>query len=232
MASETLVLHGPDSVQEIVEHAAGVLRSGKLVVYPTDTSYGIACDPRLEDALVKLIQTKKRNPDMGLPLLFSDLAHCEIYHDFNEMERVLARLFWPGALTIVVSTKMPLSSLVTGGRDSVAVRVPDHAIPRGIAKCIDGPIVGTSANISGEESPFDVDMAKKQLGDSVDLYIDGGPSVSRSNSTIVGVEPGTPSNIKIYREGELSVDKLIERLRMDTDAIRYWSSRVVRAQVK
>ncbi len=232
MASETLVLHGPDNVQDIVEHAAEVLLSGKLVVYPTDTSYGIACDPRLEDALMKLIQAKKRNPDMGLPLLFSDLTQCETYHDFNDMERVLARLFWPGALTIVVSTKVPLSSLVTGGRDSVAIRVPDHLIPRGIAKRIDGPVVGTSANISGEASPFDVDTAKKQLGDSVDLYIDGGPSVSRSNSTIVGVEPSIPSNIKIYREGELSVDKLTERLRVDTDAIRHWSSRIVRAEMK
>jgi tRNA threonylcarbamoyl adenosine modification protein (Sua5/YciO/YrdC/YwlC family) len=164
---------------------------------------------------------------MGLPLLFSDMTQCETYHDFNELERTLARLFWPGALTIVVSIKSPLSSLITGGRMSVAARIPDHVVPRSISKLIGAPIVGTSANVTGGPSPFAVETARNQLGDRVDLYLDAGPSMSKSNSTIVGVEPGTPANIRIYREGELSTEKLTEKLRVDSDASRFWSTRLV-----
>ena len=113
---------------------------------------------------------------------------------------------------------------------TIVIRVPNHVVPRGIARKIGGPIVGTSANRSGGPSPFDVSVAIDQLGDEVDLYIDGGPSTSTADSTIIGVEPsGTdgPLNIKVYREGQLSINELSESLKVDSDALLAWTSRFV-----
>jgi L-threonylcarbamoyladenylate synthase len=202
-------------------------------VYPTDTSYGLACDPRLPEALEKLFAVKERNRNVGVPLLFSDTDQIQSYHDFSNLELVLTRLFWPGHLTLVVQAKSSVPEYLTGGHSTVAVRVPDHVVPRGIAKKIDSPIVGTSANKSGGSSPFDLSSAMEQLGNSVDLYIDGGKSASENSSTIIGVEDeqdGT-SNIKVYREGQLTIQHLIDSLRIDADAIRFWTTRVTYAEM-
>ncbi|MHA1576055.1 MAG: L-threonylcarbamoyladenylate synthase [Candidatus Thorarchaeota archaeon] len=233
MTAKTIVLQETGDYSKIIIEAAEILLSGNLVVYPTDTSYGLACDARQMDALEKLVAAKKRSPNLGVPLLFSDKNQISDFHDFRELEIVIGRLFWPGPLTLVVPTKESVPSILTGGRDSVAIRIPNHVIPRGIANELGYPIVGTSANLSGGPSPFDISTAQEQLGDKVDLYIDGGPSSSRSNSTIVSVvedEKGT-SSIKVYREGELSIDEIKERLRVDTDAQRFWTSRIVHADM-
>ncbi|NWF95331.1 MAG: threonylcarbamoyl-AMP synthase [Candidatus Thorarchaeota archaeon] len=227
MKSQTIVVDSPEKQKEAIETAIELLLSGELVVYPTDTSYGLGCDPRVEDAVQKLIRTKIRAPDVGLPLLFADRAQCEEYHEFGDLEQVLARLFWPGALTLIVTAKKPMPQSVAGSRRSIAVRVPDHEVPRGIAAGLGSPVVGTSANISGGDSPFEVMTAMRQLGEAVALYIDGGPSKATMNSTIVGVEHGPPSNIRVYREGQLRVEWLTESLRVDADAHRFWTSRIV-----
>ena len=230
MTSKILTVKDEDSCDDVIQEAVRTIREGGLVVYPTDTSYGIACDPMQEQALERLISVKKRDKGMGVPLLFSDIQQCEMYHDFGSLERVLARLFWPGALTLIVTTKDTIPAYITGGRESAAIRVPDHFIPRRIAKELGKPIVGTSANLSGGEIPFELSMACGQLGDGVDLYIDGGPSSAKANSTILGVErTGTdgPLNIKIYREGSLSVERITDSLRIDSDALRFWSNRII-----
>ncbi|TFF67777.1 threonylcarbamoyl-AMP synthase [Candidatus Thorarchaeota archaeon] len=231
MTAETIQYEPDSSPEDIVNKAADILLSGGVIVYPTDTSYGIACDPRIEAAADRLIEIKRRDPNLGLPLLFSGFSQCESYHDFGELERILTKLFWPGALTLVVKAKTDIPATVTGRRDSIAVRVPDHIVPRGIAAKIDGPIVGTSANRHGGPSPFSIAIAQEQLGDEVDLYIDAGTSDASKNSTIIGVELGTPANIKVYREGELSIERLTESLRVDGDALQFWTNRIVYADM-
>ena len=214
----------------IIDRASEIVKSGGIIVYPTDTSYGIGCDPRLPDALARLKDVKRRDRRIGVPLLFSDLNQCEEYHDFGGLEKVIARLFWPGVLTLVVEAKPNVPDHITVGRSTIVIRVPNHVIPRGIAQKIGGPIVGTSANRSGGPSPFDVSVAIDQLGEEVDLYIDGGPSFSTSDSTIIGVEgTGTdgPLNIKVYREGQISINELSESLKVDTDALSGWTTRFV-----
>lgn len=222
-----------NNCEDIIKEAASIVLEGGLVVYPTDTSYGLACDPRQEDAMERLVNAKRRERHLGIPLLFSDLTQCEVYHEFANLEKILAKMFWPGALTLVVIASSTVPKHVASGRNSIAVRVPDHAIPRGMANEIGAPISGTSANISGEESPFDIDTALKQLGDIVDLYIDDGPSKSRLNSTIVGVEEAgmgeEPLNIKVYREGEITINELTDRLKVDSDALKSWTMRIVYA---
>jgi L-threonylcarbamoyladenylate synthase len=229
MRTKTPIIESTKGQGKAIRKAVSVIKSGGLVVYPTDTSYGLGCDPTQEKAMDKLIAAKQRDPDLGVPLLFADFAQCETYHDFGELERILVKLFWPGALTLVVTAKHPVLAMVSGKRDTIAIRVPNHSVPRAIAKELRGPIVGTSANLSGGPSPFEISVAVEQLGDSVDLYIDDGPSKSKSNSTIIGVESGTPSNIRVYREGELTADHLNEILKVDPKVLSLWTKRIVYA---
>ncbi len=233
MTTRTIRFEEPEDLDSLVKETVDLLREGGLVVYPTDTSYGLACDPMQEHALERLFEAKKRSKDLGVPLIFSDLAQCEAFHEFSELEKILARLFWPGALTLVVTARESVAVHLTGGRNSIAIRVPDHPIPRNIAKELGTPIVGTSANITGGPSPFDISTAMAQLSDDVDLYIDAGPSNITNNSTIIGVEEenGETSNIKVYREGALSINRLTESLRVDSDALRFWTNRVVYADM-
>ncbi|MFW9844746.1 MAG: L-threonylcarbamoyladenylate synthase [Candidatus Thorarchaeota archaeon] len=214
----------------IIERAAEIIRSGGVIVYPTDTSYGLGCDARNSDALERLVAIKRRDRRLGVPLLFNDLGQCETYHEFGSLEKIIARLFWPGFLTLIVEARPEVPDHITVDRSTIAIRVPNHVIPRGIAHKIGGPLVGTSANRSGGTSPFDVTVAMDQLGDEVDLYIDGGPSPSSANSTIIGVEgieEGKPLNIKVYREGQLTIKQLSESLKIDSDALSAWSTRFV-----
>ncbi len=225
---ETVVVK-EENYQNIIDRAIEVIRDGGLIVCPTDTSYGLICDSSNQSAIERIINVKRRNRSLGVPLLFSNVAQCETYHEFSNLERVLTRLFWPGALTLIVTPKGSVPELVTGGRGSIAVRVPDHIIPRGIAQGIKGPIVGTSANRSGEPSPFEITGAKDQLGDEVDLYIDAGPSKSEATSTIVRVEENDVegASIKVFREGALTMGKLVESLKVDSDALRFWTTRII-----
>lgn len=214
----------------VITRAAEVIQSGGVIVYPTDTSYGLGCDPRILEAMDRLVAVKRRDKRVGLPLLFSDYGQCESYHSFGSLEKIIVRLFWPGALTIIVEARPEIPEHIKAGRTTIAIRVPNHIIPRGIASKIGGPIVGTSANRTGGPSPFDVSMALEQLGEEVDLYIDGGPTMASNNSTIIGVEDageGEVLNIKVYREGQISISKLEEILNVDSDARRYWTSRII-----
>ena len=215
---------------DIIERASEIVKSGGVIVYPTDTSYGLGCDPRIPEALERLVAVKRRDRRLGVPLLFEDLHQCEMYHEFGYLEKVLARLFWPGHLTLIVTARPEVPDHITVERSTIAIRVPDHIIPRGIAKKIGGPLVGTSANRSGGVSPFDITVALDQLGEEVDLYIDGGPSQLKANSTIIGVEStgeDGPLNIKVYREGQLSIEELSDSLKVDTDALSAWTKRFV-----
>ena len=216
-------------IKDAVEEASQIILDGGLVVFPTDTSYGLACNPISREAIDKLIDVKNRDRKLGLPLLFTDFNQCETYHEFNSLERVLTRLFWPGALTLVVKAKDSVPDHLTVGRNSLAIRVPNHDIPRALAKEIDGAIVGTSANKSGGPDPFTIEIAIDELGNEVDLYIDAGVSGATKSSTIVGVEED--GNIKVYREGQVSIEELTDTLKVDSDALKFWTTRIVYADM-
>jgi L-threonylcarbamoyladenylate synthase len=233
LSPEILQLKDFDDYNQLIREASSILLSGGLVVYPTDTSYGLACDPRLDEALDRLFAAKRRGREHGVPLLFTDFNQCSEYHEFGDLERIIAKMFWPGLLTLVVTANENIPEHFTVGRASIAARVPNHEIPRGLARELGFPIVGTSANLTGGPSPFNVDVAIEQLGDGVDLYIDGGPSKSKLNSTVISVEEEENGmhHIKVYREGQLSIQELEENLKVDSDALRYWTMRIVHADM-
>ncbi|MHA2025591.1 MAG: L-threonylcarbamoyladenylate synthase [Candidatus Thorarchaeota archaeon] len=235
MTAEIMTIEDIDNCDNILDRAAEIISSGGIVAYPTDTSYGLGCDPRDRNALERLLAIKRKDRRVGVPLLFADVLQCESYHEFDDLEKIIAKIFWPGALTLIVQPRPEVPRHITAGRGSVAIRVPDHIVPRGIARRIDGPIVGTSANRSGGPSPFDLSVAMEQLGDEVDLYIDGGASSSRNNSTVIGVQEPEENydtvNIKIYREGHLTIEDLTKMMKVDSDAMRFWTTRIIDADM-
>jgi len=184
--------------EEVVERAAEVIRRGGLVVAPTDTVYGILADPFNPDAVGRVYRVKGRDPGKPLPLLLAESHHALHVVRASENFWRLALRFWPGPLTIVEEPGEGVPPhLAEWGM--IGVRLPDCPLVREIARRVGGVVVGTSANKSGREAPATVYDASAQLGDSIDLYIDGGPTIHKKSSTVVvlGEKP------QILREGAL-----------------------------
>jgi L-threonylcarbamoyladenylate synthase len=190
----------------ILERAAEILRQGGLVAYPTDTVYGLAALPSDDGACMRLFEAKQRAPDQSMPLLIAsphDLALMAA--DVPAVARRLIGQFWPGALTIVLAKALTFRSLAAAG-DTVALRVPDHPVPRELVRLLGSPITGTSANIAGGPEPLTAGDVRSQLGDAVDLILDGGRCPGARPSTVIDCTVDPP---RIVREGAISREELV-----------------------
>jgi L-threonylcarbamoyladenylate synthase len=183
-----------------IAKAAAVVRKGGLVVYPTDTVYGLGCDPFNGEAVHKLFQAKGRS-SKPVSVLCSSVAKAKGIVELSPKAQALAKDHWPGALTIVAPLKKPISAELTQGGGDLGVRVPNHrGCLRLVAQC-GGWLTGTSANLSGRPSARTASEASKQLGDLVDLILDGGPS-GGEESTVVRVVDNV---VTILRTGPIGV---------------------------
>lgn len=128
----------------------GSLREGGMVIFPTDTLYGLGVDPFSEAGVARLVATKGREPGKAVPLLLSEPEEAARWaRRIPEAASRLARRFWPGPLTIVLPARSGLPPAITGGGETVGLRVPDHPVPRMLARALSGAVTGTSANRSG-----------------------------------------------------------------------------------
>ncbi|MFX1297133.1 MAG: L-threonylcarbamoyladenylate synthase [Promethearchaeota archaeon] len=191
----------------IIEKARDYIIDGKLVVFPTDTVYGLATDPFNENAVKNLIKVKKRDYSKGLPVLIANIEIAKEFVEFSKVANSIASQFWPGALTLILPLKKPLPYQVTGYRNSLGIRIPNHDVARRLAKI---PIIGTSANISGQKSPVTAEEAMKQLGDAIHLVLDSGPIEKGLPSTILDLSENEP---KFLREGAIKYSELWSFLR-------------------
>ncbi len=199
---------GPQARQ--LMEAARVLGAGGVVAYPTDTLYGLAVDPRSADAVEKLYRIKGRPVDRAVPLIAADggqLDACGV--TLRPLAAALAEAFWPGPLTLVLPAWPGLAVGVHGGLGTVAVRVPAHAIARGLAAALGYPITSTSANPSGAEPPASAEAVVAGLGSAIDLLIDGGATVGGPPSTIVDMTTDRP---RLLRAGAIAWDRVLEFL--------------------
>ena len=189
----------------LLERAVAVLRAGGLVAYPTDTVYGLGVDPSNDEAVGKLFAAKRRAADQSTPLLIAsprDLT--SVVAAVPDVARRLIGAFWPGGLTIVLRRAPAFRSRAVG--DTVGLRVPDHALPRELVQLLGGPVTGTSANVSGGPEPLTADDVRSQLGDAVDLVIDGGRCPGGIPSTVVDCTVEPP---RVVREGAISRIELV-----------------------
>lgn len=196
----------PDPI--LLERAAAVLRAGGVVAYPTDTLYGLAADPGSQAAIAQLYRIKGRQVDSPVPLIAAGIEQIEACAGgLAPPGRALARRFWPGPLTIVIRAWDGLDGAVHAGTGTVAIRVPAHAIARGLAAAFGGPITSTSANRSGAPAAMIPDEVRRALGGELDALIDGGPSPGGAPSTIVDVTGAVP---RLVRAGAVPWDRVLE----------------------
>jgi L-threonylcarbamoyladenylate synthase len=200
---------------DAIERAVAALRSGMVVGIPTETVYGLAVLPE-PAALANLVAAKQRSADKGIALLVDSLEQVrELAHLPAAAERLAAR-FWPGPLTLVlpVLAGRPVPELLTGGRPTVGVRLPDHAVPRALARLL-GPLAASSANISGEPDAMTAGQLAASLGAAVALILDDGPVGGGVPSTVVACPHDGPPTV--LREGALSAEAIAAASRLDAE---------------
>ena len=207
----------PAAARTSVEDAVRLLRDGGLVCYPTDTVYGIGAAAGDDAAVRRLFAVKGRSPGKALPLLLADAADAAIVAEVTPLARTLATRFWPGALTIVMRKAASYRSLALADGAFVALRVPDHDLVRAIVRGLREPVTGTSANRAGAPAPVSAAEVAFQMGEMVDLVIDGGRSRSRQESTVIDITGDTP---QILREGVVSRGEVEEALGKAVKAVK------------
>ncbi len=200
-----------DKIMEIGD----IVRRGGVIVYPTDTVYGIGGDPFREDIVRRVFQIKRRG-DKEMPVLVSSLEKAMEIAEFDDRALTLARLFWPGPLTLVLKMRGRFPYELTAGRDKLGLRVPKNVIALKIIEASGGAIIGTSANISGRPPPRSVDELDPVIENEVDLVVDGGRTELGVASTVVELisgEEDCSDGIKVIREGAIKAEDLIKAVR-------------------
>jgi L-threonylcarbamoyladenylate synthase len=181
------------------------LKAGELVVYPTETFYGIGADPFSDSAMKRLFAVKAREPDRPIGLIAADIAMAfSLASEIPIDARRLADAFWPGPLTIVVPARHNIPADLIGP-DGVAVRVSSHPIARALASGLGRPITATSANMSGHAPATTLDEVRATFGGKVKVYLEGGKSMAGSPSTVVAI---SKTDWRIIRAGAISKDQI------------------------
>jgi L-threonylcarbamoyladenylate synthase len=194
------------SIEQQIELAVEVLKGGGIVAYPTDTVYGLGADSANERAVDKIYSVKKRSPDLPLPLLLADVSDLtKVASAVPDIAWELAEHFLPGGLTLVLMKSPWVPTTVTAGGDTIAVRIPNHPVPETLIRRLGTPLVGTSANVSGKPSPVTADEVREQLGEEVDLVVDGGRCPGGIESTVIDISGEIPT---IIREGIISHEEI------------------------
>jgi len=192
-----------------IRKASKIVKNGGLVVYPTDTVYGLGCDPFNVRAVERVFRVKDERKDKPLPILASDIQFIKKIAYINEKARKIAERLWPGPLTLVVPKKPVLPNIVTCGLTSVGVRIPNHTVTVQLISLCDGLLVGTSANKTGKKPPKTAQEATRQIGERVDIVLDGGPTPLGQESSIVDLTSEKP---KILREGPIKLVDILSTL--------------------
>lgn len=185
-----------------LDRAQVELEAGQIVGIPTETVYGLAVMPTVA-ALARLVEAKRRSADKGVALLVDSLEQVRQLATVTPVAERLAARFWPGALTLVLPQRpdAPLPELLTGGRPTIGVRLPDHAVPRALARRL-GPLAVSSANISGEPDATSAAQVVGSLTDQVTLVIDDGPVRGGVPSTVVACP--VDGEVQILRAGAIT----------------------------
>jgi L-threonylcarbamoyladenylate synthase len=197
--------------REAIARAAALLRAGRLVAFPTETVYGLGGDATNERAVADIFAAKGRPRFNPLIVHVLGLAEAETVTFFNAPARRAAARFWPGPLSLVLPRRSGngLSRLASAGLDTVAIRVPAHRVAQTLLRETGLPIAAPSANRSGRVSPTEAAHVAEELGDSVALILDGGPTPVGLESTVLDLSGETPA---LLRPGAVTLEQLTELL--------------------
>ena len=188
--------------------AARIVERGGLVIYPTETVYGLGCDPFNIEAVKRILKVKgdRRKP---LPVLAASIGDADKIAFISQIGKRLAAKFWPGPLTLVFPKKSALPDIVTFGRDSVGLRIPNNKLALHLISLSGGLLIGSSANRTGEEPPRTVQEISGELKEMVDVVLDGGAASQGMPSTVADLTSEKPRTL---REGPISLKEILDAL--------------------
>ncbi len=188
-----------------IRQAAQIIRKGGLVAFPTETVYGLGADAGNELAVARIFEVKARPRIDPIIIHVADAESARLYGRFPESANALMTKFWPGPLTLIVDRSPSVPPIVTAGLETVAIRVPAHPAALALIRAAQCGIAAPSANPFGYVSPTEARHVAEQLGDAIDLILDGGPCMIGLESTILSLVGETP---RILRAGGIAVEEL------------------------
>jgi len=195
-----------DSCEEAIREAALIVLGGGVIAFPTDTFYGLGCDPFNEKAVERIFYIKRREPKKPLPLLIGDLEEIDrLARNLPEEFYKITNAFWPGPITLVLEAADSLPQILLAGERKVGIRLPRYQLARQLTRACGGVITATSANLSGQPSAATAQEVIDQIGDQIDLVLDGGQTSGGAASTVLDL---TVKPMKMLREGPIGFDAL------------------------
>jgi len=200
--TKILKISGKKPNKKKIREAAKVIMSGGVIIFPTETVYGIACSPFKKKAVERIFKLKGRNWNKPLAVIVENFKQVKtLTKNLSPKAKEIMSRYWPGPLTLVLNKSSEIPAYVTARLKKVGIRMPDHPISKELIRTCGIPLVATSANISGSADPKTARQALKQLID-VDLLIDGGRTQVGKASTVIDA---TGKKVKILRKGPLIV---------------------------
>lgn len=196
--------------EEVIREAVTIIKEGGLIALPTETVYGLTCDIKNESAVKRIFLVKRRPLSEGLIVGVRRIEDIYLLcAEFPDLARELFKVFSPGPITCVLKKKPSVSSILTGNRDNVAVRIPRSPVALKIIEKSKTFITLTSANRHGEKSPLTAEDVAKSIGEEIDLILDGGKTEIGRESTIVDLTQTPP---QILRAGAIGIKEIKESL--------------------
>ena len=202
--TESLETRGASA--ELFSRAVDALKRGEVIVFPTETFYGLGADAFDETAVERVVALKGRSPENPIPLIISDREMLEsVVGDIPPAAQKLMERFWPGPLTLVLSAKRNLPASLLNHNGGVGVRISSHPLANRLARELGRPLTATSANPSGREPARTVDQALAYFSDKIEIFLEGGRLEGKKGSTVMDV---SQDKIRIVREGEIPSEEL------------------------
>lgn len=197
---------------DVLTRAADALRRGEVIAIPTETVYGLAVLP-LELPVGRLIAAKQRSADKGIQLLVDSVEQAAALAVLPAAAEQLARAFWPGGLTLILDRRpdVDLPTLLGGGRATLGLRLPDHELPRALARLL-GPLAASSANVTGRPPATTAQMVIESLADVVRLVVDDGPVRGGVASTVVDCSGSAATAPVVLRDGAITASSIFAAL--------------------
>lgn len=191
---------------ETFSAALAALKRGAVIVFPTETFYGLGADALNVDAVEGVVSLKGRNPDSPIAVIIADEEMLpQIASEISPVAQKLIRRFWPGPLTLVLPAKPGLPAALLNRDGKIGVRVSSHPLAARLSRELGRPLTATSANPSGKEPARTIEQARDYFGDRIEIFLDAGALAGKSGSTVAEVNG---DQIKIIREGEISSKEL------------------------
>ncbi len=195
--------------QELQE-CANIINNDGIIIFPTETVYGIGANAVSQKAVQKIYQIKRRPINKAINIMVSDIKEIAKYAIIkNDIEKTIIEEFMPGPITIILEKKQIIPDIVTAGSSKIGIRIPQNKIALKILEQCKNPIAAPSANISGEQSGINIQQIKDDFEGKVDVFIDGGTSDIAKASTIVEV---VENNIIIHRQGIITKNDILDVL--------------------